>query len=69
MLWLVSPSRVEFSLLWALVVTLSEKASTIQYGFKKLGTDALVFSQTLAHWNSKKEKKTKEQKKKVRREE
>ena len=29
-----------------------KKASTIQYGYKKFGTSARVFSQTLAHGNS-----------------
>ena len=32
-----------------------KKLSTIQYGFRKCGTHALVFSQTLAHGNSKNE--------------
>ena len=41
------------------------KASTIQYGYMKCGTHARVFSQTLAHWNSKNEVR---QKKKVRKE-
>ena len=39
------------------IVELSErKASTIQYGYKKCGTHARVFSQTLKHGNSKNEK-------------
>ena len=39
--------------LYARVVALSEKASTIQYGYRKWGTR--VFSQTLVHGNSKNE--------------
>ena len=42
-------------LLCARVVALSEKASTIQYGYRKWGTHARVFSQILAHGNSKNE--------------
>ena len=42
-------------LLCARVVALSEKASTIQYGYRKWVTHARVFSQTLAHGNSKNE--------------
>ena len=32
-----------------------KKASTISYGYRKWGTQARVFSQTLAHGNSKNE--------------
>ena len=32
-----------------------KKGSTIQYGYRKLGTHARVFSKTLAHGNSKNE--------------
>ena len=35
----------------ALVVVLSEKASTMKYGYSKYGTHAPVFSKTLAHGN------------------
>ena len=34
---------------------LAKKEGTIQYGYRKRGTHARVFSQTLAHWNSKNE--------------
>ena len=52
-----SPARSRFynaarDSLCALVVALSEKASTIQYGYRKC-THARVFSRTLAHGNSK----------------
>ena len=50
----------------ALVVELPEKASTIQYGYRKWGTRARVFSQTLAHGNSKNEIR---QRNKIRKEE
>ena len=39
----------------ALVVALSEKTSTIQYGNRKCVPRARVFSQTLPHGNSKNE--------------
>ena len=32
-----------------------KRGSTIRYGYRKLGTHALVFSQTLTHGNSKNE--------------
>ena len=56
--WFTSASVFLLShriLLCAGVVALSEKASTIQYGYRKWGTHARVFSQTLAHGNSKNE--------------
>ena len=34
--------------------TVGKKASTVQYGYRKWGTHARVFSQTLAHGDSKK---------------
>ena len=56
--WFTSASAFLHShriLLCACVVALSEKASTIQYGYRKLGTYARVFAKTLAHGNSKNE--------------
>ena len=47
----------------ALVVALSEKTSTIEYGYRKCGTNSPVFSQTLAHGNSKSKRTQREGKK------
>ena len=44
--------------LWACLYSLHQRekwGSTIQYGYRKLGTHARVFSQTLMHGNSKNE--------------
>ena len=37
------------------VCTGGKKASPIQYGYRKCGTHARVFSKTLVHWNTKNE--------------
>ena len=42
------------------IMSLLEKMGSIRYGYRKLGTHARVFSQTLAHGNSKNENKTKQ---------
>ena len=54
MLWLISPSRAEFYFVHVYSCTVG-KMSIIQYGYRKWRTHARVFSQTLAHGNSKNE--------------
>ena len=39
----------------ARTISTREKAGAIQYGYRKCGTNARVFSQTLAHGNSRNE--------------
>ena len=48
-------NKANNSVRWACLVSLvpKEKCSTIQYGYRKLGPHARVFSETLAHGNSK----------------
>ena len=48
---------------------LAKNASTIQYGYRKCGTHAQVFSKNTLSWELQEWNKTKRQKKKVRREE
>ena len=40
---------------WHVYILLHQKESTIQYGYRKLGTHARVFSERLTHGNNKNE--------------